>query len=179
MAREHLEQRDNWQEESAMRGTEAEQAFRMFMGEHLAQQSLLATKHKPEDLQAIYGERIAGNRTRQHGIKPDYMIRNKETNRAIFVEIKRQRAKGNAHERACKYMMPGILASAREIAGQPASVIPFWWIFTNGIARDERYRREIEHWFQGMEGHLLLWEDIGERKPVVEHFEKHIRPLLG
>ena len=178
MAREHLEQRDNWQDESAMRGTKAEKAFRRFMGKHLEQQSVLTTRYKPKDLQGIYGERMA-RKIQPHGIHPDYMIRNKKTGRAIFVEIKRQRADGNAHERACKYMMPGILASAREIAGQPESTIPFWWVFTNGIASDQYYRQEINHWFQGMEGHLLLWQDIEERKPVIEHFEKHIRPLLG
>ena len=178
MAREHLEQRDNWQNESSARGKEAENAFREFMGMHLEQQSMLTVEYNPKDLHGIYGEKMSGNKMNPHGIRPDYMIRNKETGQAIFVEIKRQRAAGNAHERACKYMMPGILASAREIAGQPESTIPFWWVFTNGIARDKYYRQEINHWFQGMEGHLLLWQDIGERKPVIEHFEKHIRPLL-
>ena len=46
-------------------------------------------------------------------------------------------------------MMPGILLSAQAIARQPDTVIPFWWIFTNGIARDIYYRQEISHWFQG------------------------------
>ena len=53
MAREHLEQRDNWQDESAVRGKEAENAFRRFMGMHLAQQSALTTKYKPKDLEGI------------------------------------------------------------------------------------------------------------------------------
>ncbi len=178
MAREHLAGRANWQGKSAARGQGAEDVFHTIMDMHL-EQSELTTEHKPKNLQAIYGERIAGNRTRPHGIHPEYVIRNQRTNRAIFVEIKRQRAEGNAHERACKYMMPGILASVREIAGQPESVIPFWWIFTNGIAKDKYYRQEITHWFKGIEGHFLLWQNVRERKPVVEHFEKHIRHLLG
>ena len=47
------------------------------------------------------------------------------------------------------------------------------------IAFDLRYRRETLHWFQAIEAHVLLWENITDYKPVVDHFEEHIQPLLS
>ncbi len=106
------------------------------------------------------------------------MVRNVRTGRAIFVEIKRQRAAGNAHERACKYFTPGIVASGRKIARQPPGVLPFWWVFTEGVAKDDRYVREIMHWFQGVEPHVLLWEPRRART-LANHFDTYILPLIG
>ena len=63
---------------------------------------------------------------RPHGISPEFEIRNPANNKAVFVEIKRQKAEGNAHERACKYMMPGIVEEVRQAACQPKNVLPFW-----------------------------------------------------
>ncbi len=94
----------------------------------------------------------------------------------MFVEIKRQNPRGNAHERACKYMMPGILNAMRQAGNQPDCAIPMWWVFTNGVATDPRYKREIKFWFQGIERHVLLWSD--RRADVTEHFDRFIRPLL-
>ena len=76
-------------------------------------------------------------------------------------------------------MMPGILCSARKHAGQPDGVVPVWWIFTGGIAVDERYRREIKHWFHGIEEHVLLWTDRSDNSQVTDHFDRFIRPLLS
>ena len=115
---------------------------------------------------------------RPHGIRPEFEIRNPANNKAVFVEIKRQKAEGNAHERACKYMMPGIVEAVRQAACQPKKVLPFWWIFTNGIARDEFYRQEISFWFKGYERNLLFWPQVHHHKDVVDHFERHIRPML-
>ena len=56
---------------------------------------------KPQDLRDIYGSQPLGRSTGPHGIKPDGVIRNGATGRAVYIEIKRQRAAGNAHERAC------------------------------------------------------------------------------
>ena len=60
----------------------------------------IAGIENPKELRGIYND----GRSR-HGIAPDYVPRHRYTNRAVLVEIKRQRAKGNAHERACKFMM--------------------------------------------------------------------------
>ncbi|MBC6440237.1 MAG: MunI family type II restriction endonuclease [Rhodospirillales bacterium] len=178
MAREHLEGRKPWQDLAGSRGAVAEDVFSVIMEAHL-ENTGFSTVHKPKDLAGIYGRRTGKDgRSRLHGIHPEYAIKNTTTGKSIYVEIKRQRAAGNAHERACKYMMPGILASARKIARQKADVVPFWWVFTNGLAKDRYYRQEIAHWFQRIEGHCLFWPKLRERQVVIEHFEKHIRPLL-
>lgn len=173
MAREHLSARDNWQTEGNFRGNEAEQAFQAVMAQYLDER--FETSYKPTDLNGIYGRHATG---RPHGIVPEYVIRNVKTGKAIFVEIKRQRAAGNAHERACKYFAPGVIASAQKIANQPGDILPFWWIFSNGIATDPRYRREILHWFKNIESHVLLWEDINDRSAVERHFDNYVRPLI-
>ena len=179
MGREHLEGRDNWQRDSAIRGSEAERAFDAIMQNYVIDTDY-EYEYKPKDLRGIYGLQPSGRRGEQpHGILPEAVIRSKTTGRAVYVEVKRQRAAGNAHERACKYFAPGIIASARAIARQPEGIIPFWWIFTNGIATDPRYVQEITHWFHGVERHLLLWESIQDYEPVISHFERHIQPMLG
>lgn len=174
MGREHLQSRDVWQDQASQRGGKAEGVFDAILRSHLDPSEWILQK-KPSDLGGIYGYHESG---RPHGIKPDYLIRHSETGRSIFVEIKRQRAFGNAHERACKYFAPGILESAREIAGLSGSHLPFWWIFTNGIATDAKYVREITHWFSGIQDHLLLWQSFPEAAEVIAHFERSIRPML-
>lgn len=169
MAREHLEGRDNWQDEANRRGQGAELGFSGVMQQHLAGTEF-EFEDKPKDLMHIYG--------RGRGIRPDHAIRNRRTGKTVYVEVKRQRDRGNAHERACKYMMPGILHSAREQAKQPESVIPIWWVFTEGLATSDRYQREIRHWFRGMESHVLLWSDPRAGSYVTDHFDRHIRPRL-
>lgn len=175
MAREHLERRGEWQGKGVARGHGAEDVFHALMSMHLRGGSLIAKK-KPNDLRGIYGQRRGSNR--KHGIQPEYAIRDTTTNRAIYVEIKRQRPAGNAHERACKYFAPGIVESARVVANQPEGVFPFWLIFTNGIATDPNYRQEIQHWFRGVEPHLLLWRNVDDHDSLLDHFDTHIRPLL-
>ena len=172
MARKHLEWRESWQDEAVERGGRAEKIFDLIMLHYLIDLPIAGVEN-PKDLRGIYN-----NGCSRHGIAPDYVLRHRDTNRAVFVEIKRQRAKGNAHERACKFMMPGILNSIREVSNQPQNVIPVWWIFSDEIATGSRYRREIYHWFQGVESHVLLWENITDYRPVVDHFEEHIQPLL-
>ena len=175
MAREHLEARASWQGMSVARGHGAEDVFHALMRMHLQDDSL-ETEKKPRDLKGVYGKR---HRTNQpHGIVPEYVIRNGQSGKAIYVEIKRQRPQGNAHERACKFFAPGIVQSVREIANQPSDVFPFWMIFTNGIANDPNYRQEISHWFLGLEPHLLLWKSVDDHDVLIDHFERFIRPLL-
>lgn len=175
MAREHLEGREEWQGEAGARGMKAEDVFHIIMTLYLRETEFEVTK-KPRSLQGIYGRHVRTGRS--HGIIPESEIRNVRNGKMIWVEIKRQRAAGNAHERACKYFMPGIVESARNIGGHSEDVIPFWLIFTNGIATSPRYRQEILHWFCGREENLLLWESLSDREVIVEHFERHIKPLI-
>lgn len=176
MGRIELSDRDKWQDDAAVGGQRAETAFAVAIQRAIEGSVDLVADSKPSDLAGMYGWRSSG---RKHGIKPDYAIRRRSTGRTMYVEIKRQQAKGNAHERACKYWAPGILASMRAEGRQPPDVIPCWWVFTNGIANDGDYRQAIRHWFRGYEGHVLLWENISDHDTLIRHFDRHIRPLLG
>lgn len=176
MAREHLEDRDEWQREAGARGRGAEDIFHIIITLYLRDTEFEVTE-RPDSLQGIYGRHDGTGRP--HGIIPESVIRNTKNGKMIWVEIKRQRAAGNAHERACKYFMPGIVESARNIGRHPEGVIPFWLIFTNGIARSPCYRQEILHWFRGYEKNLLLWKSLNDHGAILEHFERHIKPLLS
>ena len=38
--------------------------------------------------------------------------------------------------------------------------------------------KPTKNWILGVEQHLLLWSNVRDRKPLIAHFETHIRPLL-
>ena len=173
IARRHLEGRDKWQGEASERGMSAEKSFHEVLRAHTESLDGVTIEPRPKDLAGIYGTNASG---RPHGVRPDSVVRG-SSGKAVFVEIKRQRAAGNAHERACKYFTPGIIRSGRRIAKQPDDVLPFWWVFTNGVADDERYVREIMHWFRGVEPHVLLWEPR-DPKSLIAHFDDHILGLV-
>ena len=176
MAREHLEGREDWQPEASDRGKRAEHVFERIMAEHLKGSPFKMTM-QPKSLGGIYGRHEGSNRP--HGIKPECEIRNTANDRITWVEIKRQRAAGNAHERACKYFAPGIIESACKIGRHPEGVFPFWLIFTNGIATHSRYRQEITHWFRGYEANFTLWESIEDPDIILDHFDKRIKSLIA
>ena len=167
-AREHLAGRDKWQDFAGVRGQTAEDAFQEIMS-FAFQGTVYSLVSQPKDLAKIYGTR---------GIRPDFAIANKLTDRTMWVEIKRQQAAGNAHERACKYFTPGIVSAAQRI-GNLGEGFPFWLLFTNGIASDERYRTEIQFWFTGLEGGLTLWKSFTDHETITDHFDAHIVPLLS
>ena len=179
MGSESLANREKWQDKASLQGHGGENILDTVLNSLLDGTELETTK-SPSDLNSIYGSRQSGQ---PHGIRPDYKIKNKATGKSIYIEMKRQKPEGNAHERAGKYMMPGILYSIRKIANQPDNIIPVWWIFASqskgfGIASDSNYVQEIKHWFKDIEAHVFLWDDITDAKPLIEHFEKYIKPLL-
>lgn len=174
MGRRELSSREKWQDRAAERGGSAEDAFCEAMTRHVGS-SEIRIERNPGDLTTIY---VALDET-SRGIRPDFAIRRK--NRTVYVEVKRQQAAGNAHERACKYWTPGILDSMRRLGGWSDShsvVVPCWWVFTGGLTRDPRYRTEIKHWFKGHEGHVLLWKNTTDYDVLTRHFDIHIRPLF-
>ena len=155
-------------------GIEAEAAFNAIMRKYVIGTGY-EYESQPDDLNAIYGSPPQSQRP--HGIRPDAVIRSMKTRRAVFVEVKQQTV-GNAHDRACRYFTPGIIGSSQVIANQPKDMIPFWWVFTGKLASEPGYVQEIKHWFLGVEGHLLLWQSTQDDKPVIDHFEQYIRPML-
>ena len=181
MSREHLKARAKWQNSSAARAEGPEKALHITMSMHLDRYpgGDIEYVHKPKDLRGIYGKRKSKKgRWGEHGIVPEGMIVNRANGRCVFVEMKRQGSGGNAHERACKYMMPGVVASMRERSGHAKPIIPMWWIFTDDIAKDPWRKQEIRHWFKGMEPQLLFWPDWSDYERLIAHFEEHIKGML-
>ncbi len=168
--REHLSKRDNWQKYSGARGEAPEKIFFAIFEGYFDNKDYEVVL-KPKNLKAIYAE--------HHGIEPDHAIKNKITGRMIFTEIKRQRASGNAHERVCKYFSPGIIKAGREVGNIRQDDYPFWLIFCDGIAKEPRYRREIEFWFGDLTHSLTFWKNLSDRDPLLKHFENHIAARLN
>lgn len=125
---------------------------------------------------------------KQHGIKPDCLIRNNKTGKEIYVEIKRQdgwvenkkrsAGRGNAHERLCKYFTPGLLKLLRKESKINNDKYPFWIVFQGDITRDICHVREIRLWFDGNTENVTFWRDTKKPAPIIEHFLTQILPLL-
>ena len=106
----------------------------------------------------------------------DAGIRHIASGRRYVIECKRQQAAGNAHERACKYTSPSILAFIKKKLG--VDYHPIGYVFAGGIVEDKTYCRELRALFKFAKEHLLLWKE--ERKPeiLVEWLESTVLPLL-
>lgn len=138
-----------------------------------------------EELAQIY---VPDVKISRHGIRPDCLIRNKETGKEIYVEIKRQdgwvegktrhAGRGNAHERLCKYFTPGLLETLRRESGISAPEYPFWIVFEGDITRDICWVREIRFWFAGNDRNVSFWRDTTDATPIINHFFDKILPLL-
>lgn len=125
----------------------------------------------------------------KHGVSPDYAIDNTETNKTIYVEVKRQdgwvegkeraAGRGNAHERSNKFFTPGLQKILRQKGNLGDNVLPFWTVFQGDITRDPCRVREIKLWYDDQQAHYFLWRDSKNPEPLIEHFIQHIKPLLS
>lgn len=125
----------------------------------------------------------------KHGVFPDYAIHNKNTDKTIYVEVKRQDGwvengkrsdgRGNAHERSCKFFTPGLLKILREKGNIDESNLPFWTVFQGDITRDPCRVREITCWYDDKQGNFFFWRDVANAQSLYEHFRKYIVPLLA
>ena len=108
---------------------------------------------------------------------PDIGIEHLQTGRKYIMECKYQKAEGNAHERACKYMTPGLIAIVQAKLG--ANYHPIGYAFDGGIARDAGYRREILT-FAGptLSPHVFFWIDQTPES-VHQWFMQTVHPLLS
>ena len=176
MAREHLSARKPWQQSPKAGGVLSAVEFHLLMAQEL-RASPLEIRRRPSSLRDVYGRYEESDQP--HGVQPQFEITNTETNKKIWVLFRRQGPSGNAHERICKYFTPGLIGSAQTIGGHEPGVIPFWFIFTDHLATDERYVREIRHWFGRRDEHLLLWKQNQNPVEIVQHFRAHIKPMLS
>lgn len=125
----------------------------------------------------------------KHGVLPDYAITNTETNKTIYIEVKRQdgwvegkekkAGRGNAHERSCKFFSPGLQKILREKGNLGDEVLPFWTVFQGDITRDPCRVREITCWYDGLNAHYFFWRNSANPTSLIEHFIQHIKPLLS
>jgi hypothetical protein len=124
----------------------------------------------------------------RHGVFPDYAITNNETNKTIYIEVKRQdgwvegkprsAGRGNAHERSCKFFTPGLQKILRKAGNLGDNILPFWTVFQGDIARDPCRVREITCWYDNLDAHFFFWRDSTNPEPLIEHFLEKIKPLL-
>lgn len=124
----------------------------------------------------------------KHGVVPDFAIKNTETNKTIYVEVKKQDGwvegkvrsdgRGNAHERSCKFFTPGLQNKLRKQGNLEAHVLPFWVVFIGDITRDPCRVREVKLWYEGVENHYFMWRNKEIPEPLIEHFLNNIKPLI-
>jgi hypothetical protein len=125
----------------------------------------------------------------RHGVFPDYAIDNTETNKTIYIEVKRQdgwvegkdrtAGRGNAHERSCKFFTPGLLKVLRKHSKLGNNILPFWTVFLGDITRDPCRVREITLWYDSYKNHYFFWRNPNNADPLIEHFITKIPPLLS
>jgi len=124
----------------------------------------------------------------RHGVFLDYAIKNTETNKIIYIEVKRQDGwveggerkdgRGNAHERSCKFFTPGLQKILRQTGNLGDDILPFWTVFQGDITRDPCRVREITCWYDEYTAHYFFWRDSANPEPLIEHFIEKIKPLL-
>ena len=161
--------------------------------------SSLYVEPKPPELKSIYVDFPLDNMTQEeiytpdqkivnHGIKPDYVIRNKDNDKSLYVEVKRQDGwvegktrydgRGNAHERSCKFFTPGLLAELRKYGNISNEYLPFWTVFQGDISRDPCRVREVSLWYKGFEGHFFFWRPFHTADELISHFEKNLEHII-
>ena len=138
-----------------------------------------------EEISQIYNPSIP---ITKHCVFPDYSIKNKQTGKTLYVEVKRQDGwveggkrsdgRGNAHERSCKYFTPGLMKLLREKGKISEENLPFWTVFQGAITRDPCRVREITCWYTGFENHFFLWRNTQNASPLINHFIEKLSPLL-
>lgn len=198
MTIEHNSSRKMWQKPASRNAQSAENSFYQCFVD-LFQNTQYTIIEKPQYFKNIY---VGFDLTqevvkeiynpqqdiKQHGIVPDYAIKNNQTGKIIYIELKRQdgwvegkkrsAGRGNAHERSCKYFTPGLIKTLREHGGINYPHLPFWSVFVGDITRDPCRVREISFWYGEHTAHLFFWRNTGCNNKLIEHFKNNIMPLL-
>ena len=166
--RKDLSKRTNWQKYASVGGSGREDIVNVILHQHLMDDSDYKVIPKPRDLAHIYGK---------WGIIPELGIRYMPTNKTAYIECKRQGDNGNAHERMCRNLVPGILPLVSKIAGFYS---PIFTVCMDGLAHNPKKRAEIIAWFDadGFRDRLLLWEDRKNYRTLIDWFNTNIRPYL-
>ncbi len=198
MSRKALRLRGNWQTKSGKVAQEKEDVFFDLFSDFFSD-SPYQIERSPKDFNNIYydwpvqprdQENIyvpPSDEYRRHGFVPDFVIANAETNKRIYVELKRQDGwveggrrsdgRGNAHERMCKYFSPGLTKLLRDYSNVSEDILPFWTVFCGNITRDPCRVREVTFWFQDYVDNYFFWREA-DVESVAVHFAERIAPHL-
>ena len=191
--------RKKWQDYSGKQAGMAEKSF-FETFQILFEDTEYSIRAKPKEFNKIYVDvgltvqeeqeiYMPAKPVTKHGVSPDYAIDNNETNKTIYIEVKRQdgwvegkkrsAGRGNAHERSNKFFTPGLQKILRQKGNLGDDVLPFWTVFQGDITRDPCRVREIKLWYDDQHAHYFLWRDATNPTPLIEHFIQHIKPLLS
>lgn len=190
--------REKWQDYSGRNAAAAEHDFY-----ETFQQEFVGTKYqirsKPKEFSKIYVDFPLDPKTlseiytppeaiTKHGVFPDYAIDNLESNKTIYIEVKRQDGwveggkrsdgRGNAHERSCKFFTPGLLSILRSKSNISEPHLPFYTVFMGDIARDPCRVREITCWYGNYNCNFFFWRDRNETESLIHHFKTCIGPII-
>ncbi len=199
MGTKELRKRDKWQDYSGINAGVAEKSFYEVFKE-LFKGTNFRIRPKPQEFKNIYLHvkldkdvlkqiyNVPKEKIKKHGIAPDYAIDNLDTKKTIYIEVKRQDGwvegkerkvgRGNAHERSNKFFTPGLLNELRKKGKLGEKVLPFWVVFQGDITRDPCRVREITLWYDKYSSHFFMWRNQKDITPLIDHFNKHIKPLL-
>jgi len=198
MGTKELRKRKIWQDVSGGKAGIAEKSFYQVFSQYF-EGSDFRIRKKPKEFNNIYfnvklnkdilTEIYTPNVKKwKHGIVPDYAIDNIKTKKILYIEVKRQdgwvegksrsAGRGNAHERSCKFFTPGLLKILRKHGKLGNNVLPFWVVFQGDITRDPCRVREITCWYGKYSGHFFMWRNKTDDKPLINHFNKKLKPLL-
>jgi len=208
MASSELRNRANWQTISGFRALKTEEKFKTAL--QTALDSVYPNQfkiEKPTEFGDLYSTYILSNDVLEKiynidvtelnsngspkyswGISMDFVIRNLQTKKSLFGEIKRQdgwventnpsAGRGNAHERSCKYFTPGLLKAIRKASGISDEILPFWVVLVGDITRDPKRNREIAFWFQEYSNNFYMWRDTEDIGDMLDFFENNLLPYL-
>jgi hypothetical protein len=117
--------------------------------------SMYEVSDHPRDLARIFPG-LEGER--ELGVVPEASITSLRTGRKLFVEVKKQGARGNAEERACKHHTVQFYATLKALFGYDYH--PFVTIFCEELATNPRYTRKAAFLFEPKQ--YLLWVNYEE-----------------
>lgn len=200
MGKQELSNRDNWQTTSQSKADKAEQdLFTVF--ENYFKGTCYELLTKPTHLKDIYGKvQLSEDESKQiynpdiniekqkWGVVPDFAIKNNETGKILFGEIKRQdgwvenkkpsAGRGNAHERLCKIFTPGLSKAYKQASNIQEDILPVWVVFQGNITRDPKRVREITCWFGDYKENYFMWRPEMTGKDLTDFFDNHLRKYL-
>ena len=91
----------------------------------------------------------------RYGVVPEASIRNRQTGRVLFFEVKKQGDAGNADERAAKHHTVQFYKELHELFGYDYH--PFVTVMCESLATNPRYT--VKHPYFYEEDHYFLWVD--------------------